>query len=94
MNIQTYRTNINKYNSSPIKRKNNSKLIITDPLPKEILRHENHGTAESYEGPILERKQIPSDDTVFIIMKKFKGTLLTGNLKCEINAADIYPTAS
>jgi hypothetical protein len=93
MNIQTYRTNFSNYNSGPFERKNNSK-IVTDPLPKEMLRHDIHGTEQSRQKSIMKRKHIASDSTVFIIMKKFKGTLVNNKLNYEIDAIDIYPTAS
>ncbi len=91
MNIQTYRTNLTRHISYPVNRKNNSKLNITDPLPKEILRRKSHGTEQPREG-IIPEKRFP-DNAVLIIMKKFRGTLLTGKLNCDFIAADIFQAA-
>ncbi len=87
MNTYVCKSNFNILNT--IKKTSRPKLTMS----VGILHHKNHRVEQVKNGSNIKRRNIPIDNTVFIILKKFKGTLLTNKFDNRFSAADIYPIA-
>ena len=88
MNNYAHRTNVSIYNTNPAKKNRNSYHAISKLL------YENHEAEQQVNTSTREMYKISTDNAVHIIIKNFKGTLVTDEIKTEFKAIEIYPVAS
>ena len=87
MNNYAHTTNFSLYNQNPPQKNRNSYSASAKRLYK------NH-EAKPADRSSRERRTISPDNPVHIIIKKFKGTLITERVTTEFKAIELYPAPS